>query len=278
MSTDHYQTLGVQRNASPDDIKLAYRKLAATHHPDRGGNTAKFQEIQNAYSVLSDSGKKNEYDNPRAESFNWGHQSGPPNMHDIFSQFFGGGHNPFDPFGQAQRQQRNRTINLQTSVSLEEAFHGKELTFNLTLPTGRAQMVNIKIPPGINNNTVLRISGLGDDTFPNLPRGDLHLTVNVEQHLEYTRDGDDLIKEIHVHCIDAMLGKKLTTTTIDGKSLEVNINPGIQHNQTLSVPGYGMPNMSNTAYRGRLLMTVKIIMPTTISDAQRELLKNYHQL
>ena len=281
---DFYQTLGVTRNSSADEIKQAYRRLAAKHHPDRGGDPEKFKEIQIAYDTLSDLGKKQQYDNPMPEHgfFHFDQGQHDPHFQHVFTQFFGGGGagSPFDFFGSQFRNQpqRNKTINLSAEISLEEAFYGKELMFNVILPTGRNQAVNIKIPPGVNDGTVLRVSQLGDDSFPNVPRGDIHLTIAVRPHQYYNRQGDDLIKDLNISAIDAMLGTKLTVNTIDGKTIEVNVNPGIQHGQVLSAAGYGMPNVSDNRFRGRFLMPVNIVIPTNLSQSQKDLLENFNKV
>lgn len=279
MNKDFYNTLGVQRNATQEEIKLAYRKLASMHHPDRGGDAEKFKEIQIAYDTLSDPNKKTEYDNP-GQGF---HHFGPGqqgDFNDIFAQFFGGrpGPGPFDFFGNQRPPQRNRTINLASEITLEDAFSGKELIFNVVLPTGKNQTVNIKVPAGINDGTVLRIAGLGDDSIPNLPRGDLHLTVHIRPHNSFRRQGDDLVKDLNVSCIDAMLGCKINVDTIDGKTIEVNITPGIQHGQILGASGYGMPNVNDNRFRGRLLMPINIMIPENLTEAQKDLLSKFNQV
>ena len=279
MSTDFYQTLGVQRNASPEEIKLAYRRLASTHHPDRGGDAEKFKEIQVAYDSLSNPDKKAQYDNPNngAEFFHFGGRGDGPDMNEVFSQFFGGRGGGFDFFGGQRPPQKNRTINLTADVSLEDAYFGKELMFNVVLPTGRPQTINIKIPAGINDGTVLRVAGLGDDTIPHLPRGDLHLTIHVRPHGNFRRQGDDLIKELTISCIDAMLGCKINVETIDGKTIEVNVTPGMQHGQVLNAAGYGMPNVNDSRVKGRLLLPINITIPT-LTDTQRDLLSKFNQV
>jgi curved DNA-binding protein len=278
--SDHYQTLGVNRNASQDDIKKAYRRLAAQHHPDRGGDTAKFQEIQGAYDVLGDPEKRSQYDNPQPQFGDGGffHQGGvPPGFEDIISQMFGQ-RSPFGfNFGNQPRPQRNRVLNIQTTIGLEDAFTGKELIANLVLPNGKDQMLEIKIPAGVQDGTVLRLAGMGDDTFPNLPRGDIHLTVQIAPHQKFQRNGDDLICTLDLNCIDAIVGKTVQVNTIDGKTLELNVRPGTQHGQILSAAGYGMPKMSDPRFHGRLLLSVNIVVPTTLTEAQKQILKEHFQ-
>ena len=272
--TDYYQTLGVDRSASQDDIKRAYRGLASKHHPDKGGDTVKFQEIQAAYATLSDPQKKEEYDNPRPQ-FHGGGGGMPQGFEDIFSQMFGGGGSPFgDVFGGRRPQPvRNRNLNLQTQITLEEAFHGKELIATIQLPSGRDQVLEVKIPPGVSDGITLRLAGMGDDSVGNTPRGDIHLSIHVMPHRVYQRQGDDLVKSLSVSCLDAIIGKSVQFDTIDGKTLEVMINPGTQHGQTLAVQGYGMPNMSNAYMKGRLLLNINITVPTNLTESQKELIK-----
>jgi curved DNA-binding protein len=265
---DYYNILGVNKNSSQDEIKKAYRKLAAQHHPDRGGDTKKFQEIQAAYDTLSDPQKRELYDNPPQHpqgGFHFRSNGFPPGFDDFFEQAFG------NMFG--RRQQRNRNLNLQTRISLEEAFWGKDFIANVKLPSGKEQVLEIKIPRGINDGVTIKLSGLGDNSIPELPRGDIYLTVQVEPHAEFKRQANDLIKEISVNCLDAIVGKTIEFKSIENKFLEVNINPGIQHGQFISIPDHGMPDMNNNNVRGRLLLHVNISIPTNLDKVQIDKIK-----
>jgi curved DNA-binding protein len=271
---DYYETLGVARTATQDEIKKAYRKLASQHHPDKGGDTKKFQEIQTAYDTLSNPEKRSQYDNPQPHFQE--HGGMPPGFEDMINQMFGGGgFNDF--FGRRPQPVRNRTLNLQTQITLEEAYRGKDLIASIRLPSGRDQTLEVKIPPGIRNGVTLRLAGMGDDSISHVTRGDIHLTVNVLNHKTFKREEDDLVMEIDINCFDAILGKKIEFITIDGKTLETNIPAGIQPGQTLNVQGYGMPNMSNPLMRGRLLININITIPTTLTADQKEELRKIIQ-
>ena len=270
---DYYSILGVAKTATPDEIKKAYRKLASQHHPDKGGDTKKFQEIEEAYRTLSDPDKRQQYDNPAPQGFN---QFGgmPPGFEDIFAQAFGGGRNPFgDMFGRRQQPQRNRTMNLNATISLNDAFTGKEILANIKLPSGRDQVIEIKIPPGVTDGTILRLANMGDDTHSNIPRGDIHLTVVITEHPMFTRQGDDLIRDVEITCVEAMLGKVIEVETLDGKTLEVKINPGTQPGQMMSAQGYGMPSMRDPRFKGRMLMNIKVTVPKFLTDEQKQALE-----
>ena len=267
MNIDYYQILGVERTANQEDIKKAYRKLAMKHHPDRGGSQADFQKIQEAYSILSDPEKKQHYDNPQ-QSF----QGPPPGFEDIFRSFnFGGGVN-LDEIFRRQQNVRNRNLNLQTTISLEEAFEGKEIVANIQLPGGKDHIINVKIPPGIQDNMTLRLRGIGDNTFSNAPPGDVHLTVNVSPHQEFQRSGDDLLKEIQISAFDAMLGTNVIVTTLEKKTLNVSIAPGTQPGNMLRIHGHGMPNVKDSRFRGQLLLSVKVSIPH-LTEEQKEIVK-----
>ena len=268
--SDYYQTLGLNRSATDDEIKKAYRSAAMKHHPDRGGDQGKFQEIQAAYATLSDPQKRAQYDNPQPQ---WGgngfggdagfeqfvHHFGP----DFGSMF--GFHN--------RRPAHNRPIQLQTSITLDDAFQGKELVAAITLPSGKEQTINISIPRGIHNGTTLKLSAMGDDSIPNAPRGDILVTIQVVDHFYFKRQGDDLVMDSEVSCIDAMIGGKVLVTTIDGKKLETSIPAGIQHDSILSINGHGMPNFNMPGRRGNLLLKIKLTVPALTEPQQEELRK-----
>jgi curved DNA-binding protein len=269
--SNFYSTLGLDRSATADDIKRAYRKLASQHHPDRGGDTKTFQEIQAAYDTLGDPEKRSAYDNPQP-NFEGININGWMNseIEDLIRSFGFGG--PFAGMNRAQ-QSRNKTLNIQTTISLEDAFSGKELMASIMLPSGREQLLEIKIPAGINDGNVLRLPNMGDDSIPNVPRGDIHLSVHVQPHPVFHRQGDDLVRTININCIDAMLGKVCYITSINGKTLEVKIPAGTQHGQTLAIAAFGMPNMADNRFRGRLLLNVIIEIPQNLSEHQISKLK-----
>lgn len=269
--SDLYSILGVDKSADQDEIKRAYRRLAAQHHPDRGGDTKRFQEIQSAYDTLSDPNKRAEYDNPRPQmgGFHFEAHGFPPGFEEMFSQFG----DPFSGFFRQRQTPRNRTLNLQASITLEDAFTGKDLLANINLPTGKTITVELKIPAGIQDGMNLRFSGIGDDTIPNAPKGDVHLSVHVQPHHLFQRQGDDLIQQLNLNCFDAILGKTLNVRTIDGKNLEIKVAPGTQHGQILSINGYGMPHVNENRMRGRFLISINITIPTNLTDPQKELVR-----
>lgn len=264
---NYYETLGVSKNATPDEIKRAFRKLASQHHPDKGGDTRRFQEIQQAYDVLSDPQKRQQYDNPQPQFQQFGGM--PPGFEDIFSAFGGMG-GPFgDIFGRhQQRPQRNRNLSLQAQISLEDAHNGKDLTISVMLPSGREQVCEIKIPKGIQDGTTLRLANMGDDSMPNLPRGDIHLTIHIVPHHIFQRQGDDLVRPLEVNALDAILGKSYNIETIDKKILEVKIKPGTQPGTILAAHGYGMPNINDNRFVGRMLIQINIKIPTDFTEEQ----------
>ena len=265
---DYYQTLGVAKDATDDDIKKAFRKLAMKHHPDRGGDEAQFKQIQEAYATLSDTQKRAQYDNPQPQ-FNGGGFGGfPPGFEEMFrSGQFG------DLFGFRQRPVKNRDLSLETQITLEDCYTGKEITANIQLPSGREQVLEIKVPAGIQSGQRLRLSGMGDDSNPHLHRGDIYINIYVHNHSEYQRQGDDLIKEIEITAWEAMLGKDMVIKTLDNRQLSVTIPPGTQPNSTLRLAGYGMPNVNDNRFKGNILLNINVSIPKVLTDEQKNLVR-----
>jgi curved DNA-binding protein len=276
---DYYSTLGVQRNASPDEIKSAYRKMAMKHHPDRGGDEATFKKISEAYDVLSDPQKKQIVDmggdpNGQPHHHGGGFNQGPfefhfgsGNFNDIFGNF---------GFGGQRQMQRNKTINIGVDVTLEEVLTGKTLDAEISMPGGKTKLININIPPGINEGQQIRYSGMGDNSIPHLQPGDLIVNIRIMNHPEFRREGDSLVVEKQISVWDAILGCKLEILTLNGKNLEISIPAGTQSDTVLSCRNEGLPNMRSQA-RGNLLIKIRVTIPRNISSQQRsaiEQLKN----
>jgi|APCry1669189665_1035243.scaffolds.fasta_scaffold02838_6 curved DNA-binding protein len=266
--TDYYQTLGVSETASPEEIKKAYRKLANQHHPDKGGDQAKFKDISVANDILSDPQKRAEYDQQRqygsGPQFHF-HQGGAgfdPFGH-MFGAGFGGQQNPFgDIFGhmRGRQVQRNRDLNIQCTITFVESFNGKQLEANFRLPSGRNQNVVINVPPGVTHGDTIRYSGLGDDSVPNAPRGNLNVTVLVQPDQRYERRNDDVFTSIEITPIEAMIGCKKSVTTLAGTKLDLDIRAGVESGVEYAAGGHGFPNVNN-GHKGRFVSVVKIKTP-----------------
>ena len=252
--TDHYSTLGVSPQASPEEFKKAYRSLANKHHPDKGGDQAKFKDISVAYDTLGDTQKKAEYDQMRAGGPQVRFRTG--GMHD-FGDIFGN-HHPFgDMFG--RRVQRNRDLSIQCQITLLDSYLGKQLEANFTLPSGRTQTVIINVPPGISHGETIRYAGLGDDSIPNTARGNLNVTIIVMPDADYTRVDDDLYTTVHISPIEAMIGCRKKVKIITGQEMDLEIRAGVETGtEFASRNGFSNPHTGN---KGRFVSVVNIKTP-----------------
>ena len=254
--TDHYATLGVAKNATPEDIKKAYRRLAAIHHPDKGGDTAEFQKVQAAYETLSDPQKKQEYDHPRQPHFGGGFPGGFEfhnqgfDINDIIGQMFGGGGGPFhNPF-----QQNYRTT---IWVTLEQVYNGGEQMLQMQ-GAGGNQVVKIQIPKGVENGQTMR--------FDNIIQGAILLVdFRVHPHAKFNRDGQHLVASQRISVLDLIAGTKFEFTTISGKTFTVDVKPGTQPDSTLRITGQGLPIPNSTVFGDQLIL-LKPFLPDRIDS------------
>ena len=271
---DYYSTLGLQRGASEDEIKKAYRKLAMKHHPDRGGDQNKFKEISTAYDALTDPEKKRIIDlggDPNAQPGFGGHRHGgnpfefhfnTGNMDDIFGNFGFGG------FGR-QPQRRNKSLNVNVNITLEDVLSGKDFTADLNVPGSKSKVINIQIPAGIESGQQIRYEGMGDHTIPNLQAGDLIVNISVLPHNRFTREGTTLYTEQEISVWDAMVGTTIEILTLDNKTFSINIPAGTQPETVLRLPGEGLPNM-RSKQRGNMMLKIKVAIPKNLTKEQVE--------
>ncbi|MCA9972135.1 MAG: J domain-containing protein [Anaerolineales bacterium] len=307
---DYYQTLGVGRNANEKEIKKAYRKLARQYHPDKNpGNAAaeeKFKEINEAYEVLSDSDKRQKYDQfgadwdkfsrggGRPEDFDWarwgagpggartrtvspeefeqmfgGGFGGSSGFSDFFEALFGsmGGRAGGSGFGQRAPQRQMRDQEHTVQVTLEEAFHGS--TRALQWEDGRS--LTAKIPRGVKTGSKIRLSGQSG------AGGDLYLKVEVLPHERFERDEDDLRVSVPVDLYTALLGGKAEVPAID-KSVRLTIPPETSNGKTFRLRGLGMPNLRQPDQRGDLLATVSVELPTRLTPEEKALFEQLQAL
>ena len=281
----HYDTLGVSESASPDEIKKAYRKLANQHHPDKGGDTNKFQQIQSAYETLSNEQTRAQYDVERRSGGGFrfsvnGQDFGggiPPEMEDMLRNFgFAFGHgftNNADPFNVFRQPRRNKDLQIEIVVSLASTLDEQVKIINVRTSNGETYPVEVRIPRGVRPSSTVKYSGLGDNFFASLPRGDLYVKINIEGNSEFGVDNYDLHKTLEIDCIKAMLGGVCSITGLDGRLFEVNVPTGTQPGTILRIANQGLYVM-NQNVRGSLLIHVKITIPTNLTIEQQQGLIN----
>ena len=274
---NYYDVLGVNEQSTSADITKAYKELAKKHHPDRGGNKDKFQEINEAHDTLKNSQKRHDYDTMRKFGGTGGGQH-PFFNEDIFGDFFSGFGNGDMDFGgrfnftqgpggerifrqTRTRQQGNRNVQVRMALSIKEAMTANEKTINYKLPSGRDEFATVKIPAGVQHGVTFKFQGMGDDTIKNVPRGDLMVLMSVIDSDGYTRKGNDLYTDKTINCFQAMRGYEFNLKTLDDKIIKVKVPEGTQPNTILQVKGQGMPVHKTIDIRGNLYVKVHVLIP-----------------
>lgn len=281
MGKDYYSVLGVNKNASQDEIKKAFRKEAKLSHPDANPNNpkaeARFKELNEAYEVLSDPEKRKQYD-----MFGSGFQGAPnfggngayqsninvEDLEEMIGNIFGGGFRSGgfgtnqNPFAQANR--KGQDIEQNVKITLREAYEGAQRVLS---KDGR--QVTINIPAGANNGTKVRVKGEGHQGLGET--GDLYLVVQVDETGSiFKREGDDLHVDFEVDCFTAMLGGTADIPTMNG-NLKLKIPAGSQAGRKFRLTGKGMPILRKKEQFGDLFAHLVITVPTSLSDEQRQL-------
>ena len=266
---NYYNILGVSENASDKQIKQAFKKLAKEHHPDRGGDTTKFKEANEAYDTLKNSSKKQEYDTIRKYGQNTGGQGG--NFHFTSNDFFGEDmfEDFFSGFGGPNvrtrtfrtRQQQNKSINVRMSISIKEAMNTLEKTISYRLPSNKEEFATVKIPAGVQHGITFKYKGMGDDSIKNMPRGDLLVQMSVLDSDGYTRKGNDLYTNKTINCFQAIRGLELKLKTLTDTIIKIQVPPATQPGTLILCKGQGMPIHKTLNIRGNLYVRINIIIP-----------------
>lgn len=297
---DYYAALGVAKDASPEDIKRAYRKLARKHHPDVNPGDVhaeeRFKEISEAYHVLSDEKRRHQYDRIGPEAFAQQFdlsdfasrfqdvfRSGRGGLGDfgIFEELFGGG--GFEVAGGGTRagrrgghahprQQRGRDVRVPLELGLSEILAGGERSVGYRGADGRVRTARVKIPAGVRAGVSIRVKGKGEPGAGGAPPGDLFLKIGLRPDPVFRLEGDDLRARVPITVYEAALGADVEVPTPDG-SARVRIPPATRSGQVFRLGGRGAPRRGGG--RGDLLVQVEIALPGTIDEPLQELMRRF---
>src|SRR6266446_6242711 len=303
---DYYETLGVSKTASEDEIKSAFRKLARKYHPDVAKDKKeaeeKFKQINEAYEVLSDPEKRRKYDQlgenwnqpggfqPPPQwgggqpggGYHWGgsgenggveFEFGGTGFSDFFEAFFGGGRgrSAFGGFGQRQRTaERGSDVEADIMVTLEEALNGATRQVSLRRAgSKKTETYQVKIPRGVREGQRIRLAGQGEAGERGGKSGDLFLRVRLARHPDFSVEGTDLVHEVKIAPWQAVLGDQIIVPTLEGNA-RLKLPPGTQGGQRFRLRGRGLPGVSGQ--RGDLYVVVQIAVPKKLSESERKLL------
>jgi molecular chaperone DnaJ len=286
MSKDYYQILGVSKNASKEEIKKAFRKLAHQYHPDKtGGDDKKFKEVNEAYSALSDDKKRAQYDqfgstdgagfgnNSYQGGFNGfdfsqfkkgqgGFENINIDLDDILGSFFGG------RGGSWSRTKKGSDIIIDQEIDFKESIFGTTKRIKFEKKSNKSkQDFTIKIPAGIDNGESLKMSGKGEEISDGIP-GDLYIRIKVKPHKNLRKEGYHIFQEKEIKLSDAILGNTISLDSVEEEPVKIKIPAGTNNGEILRLKNYGVKVDENR--RGDMLIKIKIDIPTKLSKKSKE--------
>ncbi|MFQ5561320.1 MAG: DnaJ C-terminal domain-containing protein [Nitrospinota bacterium] len=297
---NYYEILGVTKGVSAEGLKKAYRKMAMKYHPDKNkGNQSaeeKFKEINEAYAVLSDKEKRQKYDLFGSEKFHqrfsqedifrgtdlndlfseigFGQSQGAGfNITDLFSGAFGSG-----GFGGQTghfRRQKGEDISLELELTLKESVLGCRKELKYRTGEGGVQRVSVKVPKGILPDSKLRLKGKGRKSPHGAPPGDLYCVIKVRSDPLFSREGLNLFLSKELRVSEAIFGCEIEIITIDGISRKIKVQGGTQPGTKIRIKGEGVKQNSGTS--GDLYVVLKVVLPTTLNERQKELVMELHR-
>jgi len=299
---DYYQILGVSREATADEIKKAYRKLAMKYHPDKAKGDKKqaeekFKQISEAYAVLSNPDKKKEYDEFGSQAFkqkfsqedifrgfDFSDIFGDSTSESIFSRIFGGqgGGRPRgrtrtfryggpDVHYEQVQPPKGQDLQVEMPITLHEMAFGTDKLVSFS-HQGQVEKISVKIPPGTLPGKKLRLTGKGSPGPMGGPPGDLYVRLKEVEHPVFKREGNDLLVDRRIKLSEATLGTKVTVPTLDGKTMSLKVPPGTQSHTKMRLKNYGLP-AANGKSRGDQLVRIIVETPANLSKKQKTLLE-----
>lgn len=286
---DYYKTLGLEKSATPEEIKKAYRKLARKYHPDMNpGNKEaekKFKEINEANEVLSNPENRAKYDKygenwkhgeayeqaqqqrqyqrSSAQGFEGAEFGGGEDFSDFFQSMFGGG--GYSSRGRASGKFKGQDIHAEMSIPMSEAATTHKKLFEVN-----GKKVRITIPAGVYEGLQIKLSGHGSPGFNGGPNGDLYITFHILPDLDFERQGDDLRLRKEIDLYTAILGGDVQIKTLDGM-VNLKVKPETQNGTTVRLKGKGFPVYKKEGSYGDLYVTFEVKLPTNLTDQQKEL-------
>ena len=292
MAKDYYSVLGVDRKADAATIKKAYRKLAQKYHPDKNPDDKQaedqFKKITEAYAVLSDDEKRQQYDQYGDTDF---HQRFSQedifrnvNVGDIFGNFGGGGEDIFSQLfgggggrGRAPRQPaKGQDYSMQITIPFRLAVQGGERRIDYRGDNNKVEQIKVRIPAGIEKGRKLRITGKGGPHPSGGAPGDLYLQVDIEPDPIFTRDGNDLLVKAEVPYSGICLGTSIEIPTLDTPK-RVKVPAGMQPGQKIRLRGYGVA-ASGKRPAGDLYAVIEVVVPTSLNQKQKDALEKLKEV